>query len=955
MSKHETSNQFKDGLMMDVHPLQTPNTVLTDCLNGTFITYNGNEHVLQNDMGNFKLSKCKLKENYIPVGTASYGDILYIASYNPIDKKFELGSYPSPLQWNALSDDSGIRTINSVIDDFSTESEEVRLSWLEMTKSTQTEIFDDPGFKLCPGDEYLLEIDGASDYDMEKLNYYILDENNVKHEITIDSRIKTPVSWETPGHLCIERSVMTPFEHSLSLRKAVVGNNIVTYSLRSILTIQDEQLCKLLDETNIINQFVFEISALDKTLKVYSSLPEENTKNNEDEIINFKFDSIKVFPWLNEKRQIVADYTIMLKYKGGNALVVKEDNKEPVYNNIITTITVLPTFLDKNGITILYDNLQQSISYSASGNNFSSAATKFFTWNRKADNDNNAYWEISFDVFKANANDSITYELSKVGGGSIDAYTIENNKVFNTSVSVDTTIRIAKEYDDSLICLILTIEKESGEIIKNGRFAFLDTSGVIGYTPLVRMDTLFNIQDVLVQILDEINITAEVKDVTPDKKLTFNHDEFDVVPDKHTVWFDNVFNEIDLSYSQKWTGDVNVTINSDNKDGIWSELQITSQTSNDKQTTSNTKWELTKTQEFSVDLEQSSVAYIPFSSVDIIDWGEYKELAWDQNGSYDAVMRIHEGNTKGKYSQSFDNSKWSTGTNHALWRTWLKRKENWLFKSIYAYKWKNGGNNYYITNIGWARNKGRNGIDGSHIAGFTYGSTTPEIIMTKYIDNPIRNHLAYVTIDPVNKLQYWKNRYLYKIDTDGKELLESSNKVFVRYSGSPGTSDILLWLFNSDKNKLYDWYPGVEFDSQSKMEWLSTKWTDFKEVDIEYDSKGFTMKDSGWNKVVETVQREYNTYSHIYDRMTELAINYHNIPVNCMQWHTKDLDGKKDLSSKFPICCIYDQDSKKISFNASLATLLGEKYSQHQSYFQINYSGTIKTNLGPLNIIKYGF
>ena len=89
---------------------------------------------------------------------------------------------------------------------------------------------------------------------------------------------------------------MTPFEHSLSLRKAVVGNNIVTYSLRSILTTQDEQLCKLLDETNIINQFVFEISALDKTLKVYSSLPEENTKNNEDEIINFKFDSIKVFP-----------------------------------------------------------------------------------------------------------------------------------------------------------------------------------------------------------------------------------------------------------------------------------------------------------------------------------------------------------------------------------------------------------------------------------------------------------------------------------------------------------------------------------------------------------------------------------------------------------------------------------------------------------------------------------
>ena len=38
MSRHENSNQFKDGLLMDLHPLQTPNTVLTDCLNGTFIT-----------------------------------------------------------------------------------------------------------------------------------------------------------------------------------------------------------------------------------------------------------------------------------------------------------------------------------------------------------------------------------------------------------------------------------------------------------------------------------------------------------------------------------------------------------------------------------------------------------------------------------------------------------------------------------------------------------------------------------------------------------------------------------------------------------------------------------------------------------------------------------------------------------------------------------------------------
>ena len=48
MSKEIKSNTFSNGLMMDLHPINTPNTVLTDSLNGTIITYDGNEHVLQN-------------------------------------------------------------------------------------------------------------------------------------------------------------------------------------------------------------------------------------------------------------------------------------------------------------------------------------------------------------------------------------------------------------------------------------------------------------------------------------------------------------------------------------------------------------------------------------------------------------------------------------------------------------------------------------------------------------------------------------------------------------------------------------------------------------------------------------------------------------------------------------------------------------------------------------------
>lgn len=47
-------------------------------------------------MGNYKLDKAKLYADYIPIGIKEYGNIIYIVSYNPIDKKCQIGSYPSP-------------------------------------------------------------------------------------------------------------------------------------------------------------------------------------------------------------------------------------------------------------------------------------------------------------------------------------------------------------------------------------------------------------------------------------------------------------------------------------------------------------------------------------------------------------------------------------------------------------------------------------------------------------------------------------------------------------------------------------------------------------------------------------------------------------------------------------------------------------------------------------------
>ena len=81
---------------MDLNPIAVPNNVLTNCLNGTYVTFNGNEVILQNDMGNGKIESAKLPPGYIPIGIKEYGGIIYVVSYNPFTQNGQIGSFPSP-------------------------------------------------------------------------------------------------------------------------------------------------------------------------------------------------------------------------------------------------------------------------------------------------------------------------------------------------------------------------------------------------------------------------------------------------------------------------------------------------------------------------------------------------------------------------------------------------------------------------------------------------------------------------------------------------------------------------------------------------------------------------------------------------------------------------------------------------------------------------------------------
>lgn len=106
--KQESLNSFGGGLNKDLNNLSTPAEVLTDCLNGTIITYNGNEFSLQNDMGNAKVGTAALPDGFIPVGMKEHGGIIYVAAYNPKTKEGQIGCFPSPQQIFANKENSEI-------------------------------------------------------------------------------------------------------------------------------------------------------------------------------------------------------------------------------------------------------------------------------------------------------------------------------------------------------------------------------------------------------------------------------------------------------------------------------------------------------------------------------------------------------------------------------------------------------------------------------------------------------------------------------------------------------------------------------------------------------------------------------------------------------------------------------------------------------------------------------
>lgn len=168
-------NQFNKGLQKDTNPMVQSNDTLSDALNATFITMNGNEVILQNDMGNRRIDNAYLPSGYTPVGMKEYGGIIYVAAYNPITNKSQIGSFPSP-ERKISSNDSEMG--NNLDLSLLTKGEEVSsLVNLPCIKSDTILIPLTKDTSLHAGDKFVVFGDGILNIKSDLTNY-----NNVKDD-----------------------------------------------------------------------------------------------------------------------------------------------------------------------------------------------------------------------------------------------------------------------------------------------------------------------------------------------------------------------------------------------------------------------------------------------------------------------------------------------------------------------------------------------------------------------------------------------------------------------------------------------------------------------------------------------------------------------------------------------------------------------------------------------------
>lgn len=171
-TRMSAKNSFQEGLILDISPENMSATSMSSALNATLLTFNGNEMVLQNDMGNGRVETAFLPEGYVPVGTCEFGDIIYIVSYNPLINKSQIGCFPSP-ERNISTEELGGLGQSLQSSDFQEMNGGSPTGKLKAT-SVKKILYDNRD--MTPGDKYIIYSE-----DLDSNNTNLSDYGNTSH------------------------------------------------------------------------------------------------------------------------------------------------------------------------------------------------------------------------------------------------------------------------------------------------------------------------------------------------------------------------------------------------------------------------------------------------------------------------------------------------------------------------------------------------------------------------------------------------------------------------------------------------------------------------------------------------------------------------------------------------------------------------------------------------------
>jgi hypothetical protein len=115
-------------------------------------------------MGNGRVETAVLPEGYIPMGTCSYGGIIYIVSYNPLKDLCQIGSFPSP---ERNIDSTELSQVSYPLQESDIVKKDVLIPSHKLELTTEN---------LSPGDKFMVV---AKDLDGKYLSDYYNTDNTI--------------------------------------------------------------------------------------------------------------------------------------------------------------------------------------------------------------------------------------------------------------------------------------------------------------------------------------------------------------------------------------------------------------------------------------------------------------------------------------------------------------------------------------------------------------------------------------------------------------------------------------------------------------------------------------------------------------------------------------------------------------------------------------------------------